>query len=1338
MSARALARPVILCLLATGVPLAAQSYQTSFSEVKFDRAKTPATFHAGAEVDSATGAVSMNIPLGPGIGSNTVFFRPVLACRWAPQVTTQAFIYQDPYGNSTEQYYNTELPSKASLHPGVFNLRIYNLPASPFSENYTVLGGPTGVFSDDWSNPRPVIDKAALLSNFGYSGFTVTRRPRRTTHAGALPPETDAPEMSRVTSTGGLVLGLADAAHPERTITELVGVGSTTEYTFPSLLLMIEGDRGYEFEFIGLIENTKTVNQGSGQFETLIVHEGRYRLSKIVSRFDEALHFTYTGDSYQVSWWKRGSILGPTLSVQLQVQTPGDPEVRVNVTYAGITGVSEPPSGYLIHADLAKPTNPDPITADPEDASEKLVPRLVTQLANNETIQFSYAPGAAYPPGNPDPAAHGPSVLRTITYPTRSLTFDWSVYPYVRNKATQDFGGYSWDRLQAFMYGVDTITEQGGGQTRVTSHSRWVPRLTGDMAGHTWAAPWVSKTFMDTITYPDGRKAVHHFVEPLDTSGAGGTPDQQMQTLAHLKHLIKQSEYIGPLGGSPHTVQTFDEWSLRKVGNPDGLPQVGSLPYPIHTSTVHALEGFVVDERKNYWDSVNYGWGLSTRRVTQTGQADLNRDVQRGWKFVPELWLGPRVESETPTGQPRVDTVYLPGTSLVDSVTINPDGSPSLKTSFSYVPGTANVSHVQVQALSGATGTLGVSYGYDAYGFMNAITLDGAPGSLLQENDPLGRPLSQTDLNGLRTSFTRDAVGRLTGITPPGGETPTVIGYPDLLHATVTQGPRTTTYAYTPFGKLASIQKPTGEVKTFTYDIADRLTFESVWGHPSPGTSTQYDDPLGRPTRITDPLNVVTVTSYSGTNRTVTVNPGGLNLTTTFSSDGLGRLLQVTDALGQTTSYQYDDADRIRQVSQASVAGLQLRTWSYNALGWLTSLTQPESGTTTYSDFTVSGKPQTTDYAGRVVNTTYNDWMSRVKTVTAVDGSVSQSYAYDQGPNGLGKLASATDGAVTTTFSYTGLNGRLGELTTWVPPSPGAAAQSFTQSFAYNADGFRTSAMLPSGRSLSYPYSAASGRGTGVSEALLGALATVTGFNEADLPTGITFARGLKSVFSYDGDQTRLAGMAHQAAGGALLRPASSWTYAYDPAGRMIGDGTDAFEYDKLNRLAKATVKLPEAWGVNQTLVQDYDYDAFGNQTKSSTATSPNPVPVGLQANLNNFEFSKGDAEWLKNRIPAFTLGGSTGTGALYDAQGNLTRIYKQAGQSQRTVTLAYDALGRVSQTVDYERNVTEKYAYTSEGLRTRIETYAGTAPPLTLQKVQVKLYNDQRQLVSEYEAVVQ
>ena len=224
---------------------------------------------------------------------------------------------------------------------------------------------------------------------------------------------------------------------------------------------------------------------------------------------------------------------------------------------------------------------------------------------------------------------------------SESLTFDWSVYPYVRNKATQDFGGYSWDRLQAFMYGVDTITEQGGGQTRVTSHSRWVPRLTGDMAGHTWAAPWVSKTFMDTITYPDGRKAVHHFVEPLDTSGAGGTPDQQMQTLAHLKHLIKQSEYIGPLGGSPHTVQTFDEWSLRKVGNPDGLPQVGSLPYPIHTSTVHALEGFVVDERKNYWDSVNYGWGLSTRRVTQTGQADLNRDVQRGWKFVPELWLGP-------------------------------------------------------------------------------------------------------------------------------------------------------------------------------------------------------------------------------------------------------------------------------------------------------------------------------------------------------------------------------------------------------------------------------------------------------------------------------------------------------------------------------------------------------------------------------------------------------------------------------------------------------------------------------------------------------------------------
>jgi len=71
-------------ILLGAIPLGAQSYQTAFSEVKYDRAKGPATFHGGVEVEASTGAVNLRFPLGPGIGARGAEFRPVLTGRCAP------------------------------------------------------------------------------------------------------------------------------------------------------------------------------------------------------------------------------------------------------------------------------------------------------------------------------------------------------------------------------------------------------------------------------------------------------------------------------------------------------------------------------------------------------------------------------------------------------------------------------------------------------------------------------------------------------------------------------------------------------------------------------------------------------------------------------------------------------------------------------------------------------------------------------------------------------------------------------------------------------------------------------------------------------------------------------------------------------------------------------------------------------------------------------------------------------------------------------------------------------------------------------------------------------
>jgi YD repeat-containing protein len=179
---------------------------------------------------------------------------------------------------------------------------------------------------------------------------------------------------------------------------------------------------------------------------------------------------------------------------------------------------------------------------------------------------------------------------------------------------------------------------------------------------------------------------------------------------------------------------------------------------------------------------------------------------------------------------------------------------------------------------------------------------------------------------------------------------------------------------------------------------------------------------------------------------------------------------------------------------------------------------------------------------------------------------------------------------------------------------------------------------------------------------------------------------------------------------------------------RAVTAAGDAYAYDELFRLTSATVQRPANQG---TVSQAFTYDQYGNQTSSFMGA----IPTDLVKVINNFTFDPAHAALnYRNQLPAQTSTGDTG--AAYDPQGNLISLYKHAGNSGEAVNLTYDALGRVirMEDLDPQHSVIERYFYSAEGLRTRIETYQG----LNLIKVQHKLYNDQRQLVSEYEAVPQ
>ena len=108
----------------------------------------------------------------------------------------------------------------------------------------------------------------------------------------------------------------------------------------------------------------------------------------------------------------------------------------------------------------------------------------------------------------------------------------------------------------------------------------------------------------------------------------------------------------------------------------------------------------------------------------------------------------------------------------------------------------------------------------------------------------------------------------------------------------------------------------------------------------SNGTLASVTDPLGS-------VGGVATTSYgydTKGNLTGITSPSPLG-GTTIMRGGVSRISSMTDGEGQTTSYTYDNLDRITQISYQGGATI---SYSYDDNGYLTSLTD-NTGITSFS-----------------------------------------------------------------------------------------------------------------------------------------------------------------------------------------------------------------------------------------------------------------------------------------------------------------------------------------------------------------------------------------------------
>lgn len=178
-------------------------------------------------------------------------------------------------------------------------------------------------------------------------------------------------------------------------------------------------------------------------------------------------------------------------------------------------------------------------------------------------------------------------------------------------------------------------------------------------------------------------------------------------------------------------------------------------------------------------------------------------------------------------------------------------------------------------------------------------------------------------------------------------------------------------YEYWPVGSVAP-----GALKTVYRIRTDGVTedWEAAYTYDSHGRVKSAQHGLGMPVISYD---------YNASGDLISVKAGATAPPTTYVHDALGRVTDVTDQAGKTTTYTYDDADRVLTATLPKPS---------------TSSTLVFTSTFVYDQYdALSGLTfnRTTDPNGRVTSTGYDALGRLVKGVDALANETTYAYRYN-------------------------------------------------------------------------------------------------------------------------------------------------------------------------------------------------------------------------------------------------------------------------------------------------------------------------------------------------------
>jgi RHS repeat-associated protein len=537
--------------------------------------------------------------------------------------------------------------------------------------------------------------------------------------------------------------------------------------------------------------------------------------------------------------------------------------------------------------------------------------------------------------------------------------------------------------------------------------------------------------------------------------------------------------------------------------------------------------------------------------------------------------------------------------------------------------------------------------------------------------DVFGNASRVVDPNGVATERTFDSLGRPVVMTVKGVADCDTTADPICATDLAT----TQTYASTS-GPLSTIQRPgAGGVTQYEYDTRSRVI--RVSRGPSASDlreqlETTWDVNTGKKSQERTLQKVGGVWTEKKrenfTYDTLAQLSSMIHADTTTVGYGYaetGLLASVRDEThsAPNTAYTYDPSDRMASVKQTLAATFATTTYAYDRRGNLTSVTDPNGNTTsyTYDDFgqmlrQVSLVTGTTTYTydttGNLLTSTDANGATTTRTYDALGRVITSSSArtglatetitstYDTGTFGLGRLTRTDDGQTATDYAYE----RRGLL---LSESRVLDGISGITRYTYDANGNRNGLTYPSQNTSVYAFDFADRPSALWIDG--GAVITSASYLPFGPLTQFVFASGMTKTATFD-NRYRMTENKLTGSTGTI----ADYTYTYDAAGNIMSlhDALDPtynrdFGYDDLNRLTTANTG-PSLWGAGS-----YTYDAMGNMLAQNLAGT-------VEVDPNQPLSRKRDLPLRSDALPA---------------PGSLHETYAYAGTTPKLATVTWDGL---------------------------------------------------------------